>query len=243
MAASSALRSLFSSLSLGSSSSLKGKARKFDCSFGTPPAQQLRWLGTTRSQPRATASTAEANSLSASTSVTPQSAYVPTASLSSGPLPREPVQDTSEALRLLRTQPNHYVIASIAGRTYVLAPRDLLTVPKLRDVKVGDVIELDRIHEVGSRDYTLRAQNSLNTRRQKSALASSWAAQLAPSGLAHVGSVLGPQAVKVRCVVAEHTKGNMERILKKKRRKGYRKTITHKQPYTRLRVESIELGK
>ena len=71
---------------------------------------------------------------------------------------------------------------------------------------------------------------------------SSWAAQLVPSGLAHVGAVLSPEVVRVRCVVVEHTKGPMERIEKFKRRKGYDKVVTHKQPYTRLRVDAITLG-
>ena len=70
----------------------------------------------------------------------------------------------------------------------------------------------------------------------------SWAAQLIPSGMAHVGKGLSSDVVKVQCVVVEHTKGPMERILKFKRRKGYDKVITHKQPYTRVRVDTITLG-
>ncbi len=36
-------------------------------------------------------------------------------------------------------------------------------------------------------------------------------------------------------------KGSLEKILKKKRRKGYKKTVQHKQPYTRLRIEEIQI--
>jgi large subunit ribosomal protein L21 len=159
-----------------------------------------------------------------------------------------------------------------------------VTLPRLKDVEVGDVLELDRVHEVGSRDYTLRAQDSMNTRtrgvpammrrsvnthqerlhdllRQASVSdqaessfeavlnedgsvkeSQSWAARLKPSGLAHVGAVLDKDTVRVRCTVVEQTKGRMEFIVKKKRRKGYKKTIKHKQTYTRLRVEGIQLG-
>lgn len=200
-------------------------------------------------------------------------------SVSSGPLPSERLETTAEALALLRGQPSHYVLASLAGRTLLLSPADLFTLPRLRDVQVGDVLELTRIHEVGSRDYTLRAQDSLSTRNrgsvtlnrrhvggsselmrpldglplspesvelaQKGLLrtsTTSWATRLLPSGLAHVGAVLPPSTVTVRAVVVEHTKGAMERIEKKKRRKGYKKTIEHKQPYTRMRVEEIVLG-
>ncbi|KAF8159574.1 ribosomal protein L21-like protein [Crassisporium funariophilum] len=119
---------------------------------------------------------------------------------------------TASALQLIRSQPSQYVVATFAGRKYILTPRDMLTVPRLRDVKVGDVLALDEIHELGSREYTLRGN-----------------------------PVIPANKVKVEATVVEHTKGTMEYIFKKKRRKGYRKTIQHKQPYTRLRIGSIEI--
>lgn len=148
----------------------------------------------------------------------------------------------------------------------MLTPRDVFTIPRLRDVEVGDVIELERIHEVGSRDYTLRAQDPMSTRkasgssvlRSRFALcgeealqepgqpqlkeSSSWATKLLPSGLAHVGAVLPTSTVRARCVVVEHTKGALERILHFKKRKGYKKYVKHKQTYTRLRLEGIKFG-
>ena len=185
------------------------------------------------------------------------------------------IESKPEALSLLRAQPVHYVVCSIAGRTILLHQRDLFSLPRLKDVSVGDVLELDRIHEVGSRDYTLRAQDPIST-RSKGAVAlmrrsvpieirsstilsnpqvqkalnveeplkesQSWAARLRPAGLAHIGAVLGPESVRVRCTVVEHTKGPMEVIVKRKRRKGYKRTIRHKQTYTRLRVEAIKIG-
>ena len=119
---------------------------------------------------------------------------------------------TTAALQLIRSQPSQYVVASFAGRKYILTPRDMLTVPHLRDVKVGDVLVLDEIHELGSREYTLRGN-----------------------------PVIPPNTVKVEATVVEHTKGKMKFIFKKKRRKGYRKTIQHKQPYTRIRIGDIEI--
>ena len=117
----------------------------------------------------------------------------------------------TSALALIRSQPSQYAVAAVAGRKYLLAPRDLLTVPRLKDVAVGDILELDNLHELGSREYTLR-------------------------GTPH----LSPGMVKVTATVVEHTKGQMEFIVKKKRRKGYKKTIQHKQTYTRLRVGPFE---
>ena len=116
------------------------------------------------------------------------------------------------AVSLLRSQPSHYVIASLHESRYILTPKDLLTVPRLRAVSVGDVLRLSKIHELGSRDYTLRGDPfvPLNT-------------------------------VSVHATVVEHTKGKMEEIFKKKRRKGYQKHIRHKQGYTRLRIGPIDI--
>ncbi len=139
---------------------------------------------------------------------------------------------------------------------------------------------LDKVHEIGSRDYTLRAQDTLNTRRISSAVdlasttpgtlrgvspavspgktsthpsshariaqpaASSrntWSSRLIPNGLAHIGASLPQSTVKITAVVTENTKGALEKILKKKRRKGYKKTVQHKQPYTRIRIEDIQI--
>ncbi|KAG9045654.1 hypothetical protein FS837_005931 [Tulasnella sp. UAMH 9824] len=120
---------------------------------------------------------------------------------------------TSAALDLIRSQPSHYVIASVVGRKYLLTPRDVLTVPRLNDVKVGDTLALTDIHELGSREFTLRGD------------------PLIPKG-----------KVSVKATVVEHTKGPMEFIVKKKRRKGYKKTIQHKQTYTRLRIGEIDVA-
>jgi large subunit ribosomal protein L21 len=88
----------------------------------------------------------------------------------------------------------------------------LVTVPRLKDVNVGDVLTLDAITELGSRDYTLRGSPYVST-----------------------------QLATVSATVVEHTMGKMEKIFKKKRRKGYQRTIKHKQTYTRLRISDIQL--
>ncbi|KAF5336164.1 hypothetical protein D9611_006346 [Ephemerocybe angulata] len=120
---------------------------------------------------------------------------------------------TAAALELIRAQPSQYVVASFVGKKYILTPRDLLTVPHLRDVKVGDVLKLDEIHELGSREYTVRGNPTLPAAK-----------------------------VQVQATVVEHTKGSMEIKFKKKRRKGYQKTIKHKHPFTRLRIGDIVIN-
>jgi len=122
------------------------------------------------------------------------------------------VNSVSEALELIRSQPSHYVRATLAGRELILTPRDLVTVPRLKDVNVGDVLSLDAITELGSREYTLRGNPYIPT-----------------------------QLATVSATVVEHTMGKMEEIFKKKRRKGYQRTIKHKQTYTRLRISDIHI--
>ncbi|KAG8760167.1 hypothetical protein FRC14_003923 [Serendipita sp. 396] len=115
-----------------------------------------------------------------------------------------------EAVQLLQSQPSHYAIASIVGKRLIVTPRDLITVPRLKDVQVGDLLQLNAIEEIGSREYTMRGE-----------------------------PYLSEKVVSVTATVVEHTKGAMERIVKFKRRKGYKKTIKHKQTYTRLRINDI----
>ena len=116
------------------------------------------------------------------------------------------------AISLIKSQPSHYVIASLHQTRYILTPKDLLTLPRLRNVSVGDVLRLSKIHELGSRDFTLRGD-----------------------------PLVPPDTVSVHATIVEHTKGKMEEIFKKKRRKGYQKLIRHKQGYTRLRIGPIDI--
>ncbi|KAF8507973.1 ribosomal protein L21-like protein [Hysterangium stoloniferum] len=133
-------------------------------------------------------------------------------SLSTTSTPSPTSTSLPSAVALLKSQPSHYIVASLHERRYLLTPRDLLTVPRLKGVSVGDVIRLSKIHELGSRDFTLRGDPTI------------------PS-----------ETVNVCATVVEHTKGPMEVIHKKKRRKGYQKHIRHKQGYTRLRIGAIDI--
>ena len=126
-----------------------------------------------------------------------------------------PSHSSRSALALLRSQPSYYIVASLYMRRYLLTPRDLLTVPRLKNVKVGDILELERIHELGSRDYLLQAKE---------------------------GETLYGNLVHCKATVVEHTKGRMEETVKFKKRKGYKKTIKNKSMYTRLRIGDITLG-
>ncbi|GAC97855.1 hypothetical protein PHSY_005443 [Pseudozyma hubeiensis SY62] len=250
--------SLRTSLSSAASSTFKGKAKQV-----TAPV--VSFITHSRS-----ISSSIPSGSTATTSSEPSTSTLPPSPI--------PIDSNSQALSLLKSQPSHYAIASITGRTYLVSKGDLVTVPRLKDVQVGDVLLLDKVHEIGSRDYTLRAQDTLNTRRISTSvdlppsspttvttgpspsilpqprrlftrlsssplipLSNTWSSRLIPNGLAHIGASLPPSTVKITAVVTENTKGALEKILKKKRRKGYKKTVQHKQPYTRIRIEDIQI--
>ena len=47
------------------------------------------------------------------------------------------------------------------------------------------------------------------------------------------------EGATVEASVVSHGKADKVKVFKMKRRKGYRKTLGHRQPYTDLRIESI----
>lgn len=117
----------------------------------------------------------------------------------------------------------------------------------MKGVKLGDRIQLSRILEVGSRDFTLRAtslptsstSNSVSSgtgRGGEGVIPRDW--QRHPDSLPYLSSSL----VRGYLTVIEHTKGEMFEVTKFKRRKGYRRLLRSKLGFTRLRVGDIELG-
>lgn len=62
----------------------------------------------------------------------------------------------SKTVALLKSQGDLYATVQLMGRRYLVTKNDVVTVPHLKDVQVGDTIALSRVLEVGSRDFTLR---------------------------------------------------------------------------------------
>jgi large subunit ribosomal protein L21 len=86
--------------------------------------------------------------------------------------------------------------------------------------------------EVGSREYSIRSPAAEGRELRKTM----------PRGLDGTIEALPDWVVRCKLTILEHTKSPLEKIVKTKRRKGYRKTIQHKQGWTRLRVGDIHLG-
>ncbi|KAG1055962.1 hypothetical protein G6F43_002107 [Rhizopus delemar] len=64
--------------------------------------------------------------------------------------------DSSSLVQKLRDQLRYYAVVDITGRPFLVTKNDKVIVNRLKDVKVGDVIKLDKVRELGSKDYTLK---------------------------------------------------------------------------------------
>ncbi|KAI8344493.1 sphingosine-1-phosphate lyase [Chlamydoabsidia padenii] len=65
---------------------------------------------------------------------------------------------TLTCVQKLRDQLRYYAVTEIAGRPFLITQNDKVIVNRLKDVKVGDVLKLDRVREIGSKDYSLVGQ-------------------------------------------------------------------------------------
>lgn len=126
-------------------------------------------------------------------------------------------------LSLLQGQPAHYIVAQLHARKYLLTPNDILTVPRIPSLKLGDTIRLDRVSELGSRNYTIKPSSS-------------------SSGSQAQEAYLGSDTVEAHATVIEHCKSALVKTEKFKRRKRYHRTITSKPAFTKLKVLDFVIG-
>ncbi|KAG5439822.1 hypothetical protein PCANB_000104 [Pneumocystis canis] len=112
-----------------------------------------------------------------------------------------------------RFQPCYYAVIHIYGRSLIVTEGDIVTLPqKLRDVKLGDIIRLNCVSKLGSRDYTLKGQPYIDEK-----------------------------LYTCRARVIELTKAPMTYFIKKKRRTRRIKVVKNKQDYTVLRIFEIKI--
>ncbi|ORY04083.1 hypothetical protein K493DRAFT_311509 [Basidiobolus meristosporus CBS 931.73] len=122
--------------------------------------------------------------------------------------------ETVKAVNTLRDQLRYYAIAEIAGRPFLVTKNDVVVVDHMKEVQLGDILKLNRVRELGSHDYTIQGKPYVNS-----------------------------DFYSIRATVIEQPKGKQIEIIKKKRRKGYQRRLTHRQPYTVLRISEVEVNK
>ncbi|KAI0009487.1 ribosomal protein L21-like protein [Xylariaceae sp. FL0662B] len=149
---------------------------------------------------------------------TPLSATAPPSS-PSNPSPKTappstaPSPSVTELLPLLRAQPSHYIRVHIHGRAYLVTPGDSIRLPAvMREVRPGDVLRLDRVSLLGSRDYTLK-------------------------GSPYVDEAL----FELRAVVLGTESEPLREKIKKKQRTRRAQRVRSKHKYTMLRISELKI--
>ncbi|EMR11646.1 hypothetical protein PNEG_00084 [Pneumocystis murina B123] len=111
------------------------------------------------------------------------------------------------------SEPSFYAVIHIYGRSFIVTEGDVVTLPqRLCDVKPGDIIRLNSISKLGSRNYTLKGQPYIDEK-----------------------------LYTCRARVLELTKAPMSYFIKKKRRQRRIKVVKSKQDYTVLRICEITI--
>ncbi|KAG5462068.1 MAG: hypothetical protein BJ554DRAFT_5641 [Olpidium bornovanus] len=64
-------------------------------------------------------------------------------------------EQTKQAVAAVRNQNRYYAIIQIKGKSFLVTEGDTVTVPGLYEVAVGEVIDINRVREIGSRDFTI----------------------------------------------------------------------------------------
>ncbi|KAG0084977.1 hypothetical protein BGZ93_000918 [Podila epicladia] len=122
------------------------------------------------------------------------------------------VRDAESPISLLRNQLRYYAVAEIKNRPYLITKNDIIVLDRLKDVKLGDVIELNQIKELGSKDYSIQGQ-----------------------------PYVSPEYFSIKATVIEQPKGKMIETFKKKRRKHFQRRYQFKPLHTLLRVSELEV--
>lgn len=116
--------------------------------------------------------------------------------------------------RLRQDYPRLYAKIFIFNFPFTVTKNDLLVTHRIRDVRVGDVVELDQVREVGG-----------------------------PTTLLKGSPLLKPGLVKVLATVMEHGRGAKQEKQEHKQRKGRRPCKRIKPHSTTLRIQDILISK
>merc|ERR1712126_150076 len=105
-----------------------------------------------------------------------------------------------------------YAIVYIAAQQFKVSTNDIIIIHKRIEADCGDMIRLEKVLSIGCRSSSL------------------------------VGMpLLKREVVNVQAVVMEKTKGEKKQVFKKKRRKGYKKWLSHRQYISILKIKSIHV--
>ncbi len=107
-----------------------------------------------------------------------------------------------------------YAIISVGGKQHRVSAGERVLVDLMADKKVGDHVELTDVHMLGGESYKIGKPF------------------VAGASVSCTVSDMGKEG--------EGVKGDKIRVYKKKRRKGFEKTIGHRQRFTELTINGIK---
>lgn len=163
-------------------------------------------------------------------------------------------------LPLLQSQPPFYAQILIHGNPYLVTLGDKITLPFLmHGVEPGDVLRLDRVSIIGSRDYTLKAgagpesttqvqpaspedtERPIGHTMDGSIIAASKAESSIHHGTAPALPTLPDSLYTIRATVLGVETEPMRIMEKTKRRQRHTKHVKSKHRYTVLRISDLQL--
>jgi ribosomal protein L21 len=121
-------------------------------------------------------------------------------------------KETKDAINKLYHQPNHYAVVEIMGRLFLVTKNDLVVTDHIRGAKLGDVLDLNRVHELGSKDYTVYGR-----------------------------PLIHKSFFRIRATVVEEPKGKQVETIKFKRRKNYHRCLRNRHHHTILRISEVSV--
>lgn len=114
--------------------------------------------------------------------------------------------------KMAQQYPKIYAKVNIFNFPFTVARHDFIVMHRIKDVKVGDVLKLDRIRELGTADYTVKGRP--------------W---------------ISPDLFEIEATVMEHGRGAKVIAKQPKQRKGHRRFVTNKPLTTTLRIRDIKI--
>ncbi|KAJ3244048.1 hypothetical protein HDU78_011528 [Chytriomyces hyalinus] len=122
-------------------------------------------------------------------------------------------ETTKTQLGLLREQPTNSfsAIVELKQRPYFVGIGDIIVTMRMNDLKLGDVIVLDRVREIGSKDYVLKGHPYVH-----------------------------PQFFSVKAVVIEHPV-SAEVVRHHWKKRGHQPVHTNRNHHTSLRIAEISI--
>ncbi|KAJ1733438.1 hypothetical protein LPJ61_001562 [Coemansia biformis] len=133
------------------------------------------------------------------------------------PLASAPVKWSAQSADLvarLRDQKKYYATVVIKGRPFTVTQNDIVVMDRIRDLELGDSLQLNQVTELGSRDYTIKGQ-----------------------------PLVDPSLYRIEATVIEHPDGKLFTVTKKKQRTAHQKVTYHRNRHTMFRISLIDVNK